>query len=264
MNVTSWVSFRNLRENGYSPGENLLDQLNSALKGSNSRRLGTALRNSPVGKAQLRCCTKMVQEEQIKQLVAQSCQYPADSWERKRYLNHLIRVIVNSGRLWRENALYYEDALQQTWLYLVRNLCEGNSCQPYNPARSSVITWLNNYLKYRLLDFRTEKQRDRQLYQQLKSNDPEPFTEAPQEIPPILEETRNWVGSDPDGDLTSTHMKKRPDITCQKVILRRLPPETGWEELAAELNCPLSTLYSFYKRQCRPRLRQFAKSQAYI
>lgn len=258
MDITSWVSFPKQKEDNFCVRKSFLAQFNSALKATKSKTLGTiALRNSRHG-------PPIRQQEQLKQLVAQSCQYPADSWERKKYLNRLVGVIINSGKLWRENTPYYEDALQQTWLYFVRNLCEGNTCQPYNPGKSSVTTWLNSYLKYRLLDFRTQKQKERQLYQHLKSHQSDILTETPQQVPPILEQTRSWVESDPQGELTSTHMKKRPDITCQRVILRRLPPETGWEELATELNCPLSTLYSFYKRQCRPRLRQFAKSQAYI
>ena len=253
MNVTSWVTFLNPRESNFSSEKNFLSQLNSACKTTNLRTSGKIVFRSPMGK-----------DGKLKELVAQSCQYPAHSWERKKYLNRLIQAIFNSGKLWRENTPYYQDALQQTWLYLVRNLCEGTTCEAYDPARSSITTWLNKYLRYRLLDFSTQKQKDRRLSERLTANNPKPFTEIPQEVPNILEETKTWVENDPKGELAQTHMKKRPDITCQRVILRRLPPETGWEELAKEFNCSLSTLYSFYKRKCRPRLRQFAQSQGYI
>ena len=36
------------------------------------------------------------------------------------------------------------------------------------------------------------------------------------------------------------------------------------KKLEAEFNCSYSTLANFYKRQCRPRLRQFALTQGFL
>ena len=49
------------------------------------------------------------------ELVAQACQYLPGSLGRARFLDKLIREIVKSGQLWKENAPYYEEALQKTW-----------------------------------------------------------------------------------------------------------------------------------------------------
>jgi len=199
--------------------------------------------------------------------IAQTCQHPRGSRQRNRYLNQLIRAIARSGKLWRERTEYYEDALQQTWLYLSRNLCEG---QQYDPTRSSVTTWLNQYLKWRLHDFRQQAQADKIQHISAKSSgakefqDPVATIESPPEIPPIWEETLDWAKTDPDGELTQTHIKGRPDLTCQVLILRRLPPETDWKTLETEFDCPYSTLASFYQRQCISRLRNFAKRQGYL
>jgi len=84
------------------------------------------------------------------------------------------------------------------------------------------------------------------------------------DIPPILEETYQWVETDPDGELASTHIKGHPDVTCQILILRRLPPETPWKTIAEEFNLPPSTAPNFYKRECLPRLRKFALLQGYL
>ncbi len=87
---------------------------------------------------------------------------------------------------------------------------------------------------------------------------------APADIPPIEEEVRTWAETDADGELRQTHIKNHPEITAQLLILRRLPPETSWEELSAEFGVKVSTLSMFYQRKCQPRLRKFGESQGYL
>jgi hypothetical protein len=115
----------------------------------------------PIDNEQSGYLTQEAVDEQLSQLVARTCKHPPGSIERRRGLNHLIQAIVKSGKLWWENTSYYEDALQQTWLYLCRNLCEVNTGAQYDPTRSRVTTWLDRYLKKRLLDFRLEEQRQK-------------------------------------------------------------------------------------------------------
>ncbi|MDJ0535754.1 MAG: sigma-70 family RNA polymerase sigma factor [Xenococcaceae cyanobacterium MO_207.B15] len=209
-------------------------------------------------------------DKQIKRLILETCQHPRDSFERKSGLTKLIQTITQSKKLWYCYNPFYEDALQQTWLYFCRNLCEANTGKKYDPNQSQVITWLNSYLKYRLLSFQQEIQQQNEKKVSLSpireetTTDPIQQIPATPEIPPILEETLNWVKNDPGGELSSIHIKKRPDITCQVLILRRLPPPTDWKTLEAEFNCSYSTLANFYKRQCRPRLRQFALTQGFL
>lgn len=210
-------------------------------------------------------------EEHLRQLVAETCRYKINSIQRQQGLTLVVRLIVKSGRLWRENAPYYEDALQQTWLYFCRNLCEAATGDRYDPNRSSVITWLNAYLRRRLQDFRIQEQNHLQHISAIQvhrmdelSSDAIALLEGPPDIPPILETTRQWVKIDPDGDLRRTHIQGHPEINCQVLLLQRLPPETSWEVLAAQYGLSVSTLSSFYRRQCLPRLRQFGESQGYI
>ncbi len=95
-------------------------------------------------------------DREVARLIAESCQHPPGSFRRNSGLTKLIQAIVQSGKLWHTYDNFYEDALQQTWLYLCRNLCEANTGKQYEPEKSRVITWLNSYLKYRLLSFRQE------------------------------------------------------------------------------------------------------------
>ena len=209
-------------------------------------------------------------DKQLEWLIVETCQHPPGSLQRKSGLTKLIQTITRSGKLWSSQEPFYEDALQQTWIYLCRNLCEANTGKKYDSKQSQVITWLNNYLKYRLLSFRGEKQKRKarevssSLTKDEKTIDMVQQLPAVPETPPIWEETFNWVNNDPDGELSSIHIKNRPDITCQVLILRRLPPSTDWKTLETEFNCSYSTLANFYKRQCRPRLRQFARTQGYL
>ena len=210
-------------------------------------------------------------EERLHQLVEETCRHKLDSIERRLGLTKIVRLTVKSGRLWKENTPYYEDALQQTWLYFCRNLCEAATGEKYDPNRSSVTTWLNAYLRRRLQDFRALNQ------SQLKQNVAAPLhavdesssdmieaLEAPPDIPPILETTRQWIETDPDGELRRIHIQGHPEVNCQVLLLERLPPEASWEDLSARFLVSVSTLSSFYRRQCIPRLRKFGESQGYI
>ena len=209
-------------------------------------------------------------EEQLQRLVTEACGHPAGSLPRQRNLTRLIRLIAN--KLWKENTPYYEDALQQTWVYFCQNICEGNTGEAYNPARGSVLTWLNTYLKRRLQDFYidTENRKHKFLPQNWggdedsETADPLDNLPASPDVPPLLEEVITWAETDPTGELRRTRLQDHPQVTAQILILRRLPPESSWKALAAELGVPASTLSSFYQRQCLPCLRKFGESEGYI
>ena len=212
-------------------------------------------------------------EERLRQLVEKACSYRRGTAERQRNLTQVIRLITN--KLWREHTPYYQDALQQTWVYFCQNICEGNTGEPYNPSRGSVITWLNFYLKRRLQDFYidTQKQQSKTLSTQVgrlggggnnETIDPVDNLPAEPDVPLLLEEVKQWVEADPQGELSRTHIANHPEVTCQILILRRLPPEESWKTLAEEFNLSISTLSSFYQRQCLPRLRKFGESEGYL
>jgi hypothetical protein len=206
-------------------------------------------------------------QAKIKELVIKACREKKDSHSRLRYLTEIIRLIQKSNKLWRESTPYYEDALQQTWLYLCSNLCEATTAkEAYDPEQSLITTWLNNYLKYRLRDAYRENQKEKAT--RYNSNDenynPLDHIPNPPDTPPILEQVREWAETDPDGELEKTHIRGRKDLTAKKLILKRLPPETSWQELAEESNVGISTLSTFYERKCRPLLRKFGETNGYL
>jgi len=209
-------------------------------------------------------------ETQLRQLIITTCRYKQNSVERQQGLTKIVRAIYKSGKLWKDTSPYYEDALQKTWLYFCRNLCEANTGERYDPNRSSVTTWLNAYLRRRLQDFRVEEYETLTQTASFQSTETDEVIDttaalvAPPDIPPILEMTITWAKTDFDGELRRVHIQGHPKVNCQVLILQRLPPETSWEKLSEEYRISISTLTSFYRRQCIPRLRKFGESQGYL
>lgn len=212
-------------------------------------------------------------DEQLRSLAVEACKHPPGSLLRQRNLTRIIRLA--STRLWREYSPHYQDAVQKTWIYFCQNLCEGVTGKRYDPDRSTIITWLNYYLRRRLQDSFTEvlQERSRTVSMQVRVGrsggseeviDPLDSVAASPDVPPILEQVRAWVEADATGELRRVCIEGHPRINCQVLILRRLPPETGWKELSEEFGLAVSTLSSFYQRQCLPRLRKFGESEGYI
>ena len=206
--------------------------------------------------------------DRLKQLVIETCQHPKGSPQRQKGLTQLIRLITD--QLWHTSAAYYPDALQQTWIYFCRNLCEATTCRAYDPDVATPVTWLNAYLKRRLQDFQIAESRDRRTTlsassfscREDDSLDPLDRIAAPPDIPPLLEQIKAWAESDPD--LEQIHISKHPTVTARALILKRLPPETPWKVLSAEYGISIGTLSSFYQRQCLSKLRDYGKSQGYF
>jgi len=66
----------------------------------------------------------------------------------------------NSGLIWKENLPYYEDALQEQWVFFCSNLCESRTGTQYDRTRGNVITWFNYYFKRRLQNWAVRVDRE--------------------------------------------------------------------------------------------------------
>lgn len=89
-------------------------------------------------------------QRELTTLVTEACKHPEGSPGRQKRLTQIIARVRR--QLWYENTAYYEDALQQTWIYFCRNLCANTTGNQYDPDQASLVTWLNAYLKRRLQD----------------------------------------------------------------------------------------------------------------
>ena len=209
-------------------------------------------------------------DQTLRQLVAEALTYPQASWERRQKLNTIIRLVMRSGRLWKENTDSYSDAVQQTWEYCCQHLEE------YDPTRAGVITWVDHYLKKRLRYFRDRKIREMSrtlppLYHP-DEGEVHPLDRVAsrpdiQAVFEIWKSTLAWVEADPEGKLHQTCFRNYPEINAQTLFLKRFPHEKPWKEIAQEFNltsAEAQDLPKFYNRKCLPLLRQFGEAQGYI
>jgi hypothetical protein len=206
----------------------------------------------------------------LRTLIAEACNHPHKSLERRQKLSEVHRLVMKSGKLWKEYAPYYNDALQEMWEFCCQHP------EQYDPALKSVITWLDDYLKKRLRNLRDA--RYRQKAREITALQTE-FGEttdlvanlpARADIQPVLEiweKTLDWVQTDPDNLLCSTCFRGCSHVNCQTLILRRFPLETPWSTIAAEFNLTppeAKDLPKVYNRKCLPLLRKFAVLQGYV
>jgi hypothetical protein len=207
----------------------------------------------------------------------EACQHPPRSLQRRRILNHMVALIVKSKRLWYERCDVYEDALQDSLVFFCRNLCEPDTGKPYDPSRAKIITWVNFYLKWRIhqLMMRQEGRPGRVSPWRGENGemiDPLDLVPAPEPTPSVLDAILEWVQTDPTGMLHSTHLRERPHVNCQFLLLRRLPPETHWQKIADEVNARfpkqpkvgIAALSTLYRRKCLPMLKDYLDAQGLI
>ena len=219
-------------------------------------------------------------------LVAEACQHPQGSVERQTGLTRLVGVIQQSGKIWRDSSPYYEDALQETWLYFCRNLCEAITAKSaYDPSKASLIIWFNRNLKWRLFDLHTKRdkkpitKKDKKPSNKGDKKPKEKFIfvdnvrpdgseiigeiPAPESLPSLLDLGLTWIENDPDGKFKRTHIQDRPDVNAQVVCLGRLHGKS-WKELATELRSTIPTLSSFFSRKCIPLLREIPEIDDFL
>ena len=192
-------------------------------------------------------------------LAQYACKHAPGSPERQRKLTEMITILARS--LWRESSDYYEDALQDSYCFLCRRLCDL-----YDPSKASVTTWINSHLKWRLhsLKMKTIAEERKRAYVPLTSEEGlNPVDNIP--APVAAEESlvdliRDWATNDESGELRSKHHRTNPQVSCQMLILRRLSPVVStWSDLSEEFGVPVPSLSALYQRHCVPQLRKFVQ-----
>ena len=237
--------------------------------GMNARVQSFSLR-CPQGNFGMDNSTEQLQAE-LSQLIAEALTFPPTSAERRQRLHRLYVKVMRSGKLWRDRAAYYNDALQDTWEYCFQHL------EDYDPTLNNVTTWIDNQLKKRLRTYRDRQSRDRQRHASTfiaedgQRVDPAERIVArpdPQPALDLWQKTLHWVQTDPDNVLRNKCFRKRPEINAQVLILKRLPPESeSWAAIANEFNlnpAEAKDLPKWYNRYCKPLLREFGQAQGYL
>ena len=176
-------------------------------------------------------------DQQLRRLIAAACQHPPRSRWRRQHLRELHRLVMQSGKLWKEYTPYYNDALQEMWEFCYQHP------EQYDPELNGVITWLDDRLKKRLRNLRdaASRQRAREVtgFQNETGETTDIIANLPArlDIQPVLEiweKTVAWVEADPDQVLRSTCFRKCSHVNCQTLIQWRFPSEKPWATIAAE------------------------------
>jgi hypothetical protein len=211
-------------------------------------------------------------QEELLGFVNEACQAEHGSVQRQRATTRLLRAIMQSNKLWRENVDYYEDALHQTLLYICNNLCEGE--KKYDPEKGRVMTWVNRFLRYNLANERRRIFRDLSRREPSRIN-PETgeFTDPIDDITSCadddlvvsraLQTTELWVRNDPDRILRSIYIRDRPDVNCRILILRRVFLGQAWQNLSDEFKVSIPALSGFYQNRCIRPLREFGETEGF-
>jgi hypothetical protein len=209
---------------------------------------------------------------QLQRLICEARSHPSESVERQAAFSEIVRLVMASGKLWRESTIYYPDALQEMWEYCLQHIDDPE--QGYDPSLCTVTTWLDDRLKKILRRYRDRKRRQQKRHLmpfQADSGqlvDPVDMLVAPADSHNALRMWTAlilWVRNDPDHKLRSRTCMRYPHVNARTLLLRRLPPnEQSWDDIAAELGADKKYLAQWYSRYCNSLLREWGQGEGYL
>lgn len=210
--------------------------------------------------------------QQLQGLIVRACAHSLGSPERQAAFAEIVRLVMRSGKLWRESTAYYPDALQEMWEYCLQHIDDPE--KGYNPAVCTVTTWLDDRLKKNLRRYRDRKYRQHKRHLSPFRSDDGQFVDpvetlvSPIDSQPALRMWSHliaWVRQDPDQVLRSRVCMRYPQISAQTLLLRRLPPdEHSWDDIAAEFRADKKYIAQWYSRYCNSLLRDWGRTQGYL
>lgn len=209
---------------------------------------------------------------QLQGLISLAGAHLPGSPERQAAFAEMVRLVMRSGKLWRESSVYYADALQEMWEYCFQYIDHPE--KGYNPSVCTVTTWLDDRLKKILRRYRDRKRRQQQRHLSPfqagggQVVDPVDTLVSPADAQGALRiwgHLITWVRNDPDRLLRDRICMRYPQINAQTLLLRRLPPhEQSWDDIAAEFLVDKKYIAQWYSRYCNSLLREWGRTQGYL
>ncbi|MCP6761494.1 MAG: sigma-70 family RNA polymerase sigma factor [Fischerella sp. CENA71] len=203
---------------------------------------------------------------QLQSLIQEACNYSAASPQHRKALNHLLRVVQKSGRLWKPAAGdIYEDALYEEALYKTMFKLTKTLCDQYDSNRASFLTWFNTCLRNQYRDEIRVAKRHRSHQQPVWQSDEvevDPLDEVASNIDASLllktwESFVQWIKDDPDNLLNTCHIENNPKANCQLLAHLRLVIGKEWQEIAAEVGSKRGAVTSHWCRKCEHLMREW-------
>ena len=220
-------------------------------------------------------------DEQLKKLIDEVCCYPDPSLERQKALNRLLMAIQQLPGIYKSGHQDYLEALNQTWEWVSRKICEFEARSP--SFQQSLVIWINGYLKWRIKDLYIPDSNYTISLDRLTRSDEGDETTLLNILPDRQSQTisldlldikiaqiqeverqclgkRIWqyIEQDEEGKLTASHPRKNPECHCHLLAMRLLleQPPHKIADIARELNISSQTLYSHWKKNCLPLLKE--------
>lgn len=211
-------------------------------------------------------------DNHLRQLAIAAQRKPKGSAARQKALTELISTLLNSRKLARPRrgqfrGLYediYAEALQRLFSFVCDRIDD------YSVQKGEVLQWVNfllsrrffieasrDYLPavYKGMDARSVK---RLTLDHLDQSNPSELN--PQMIPSLSQEVKACLEEDPERLFGQASVADHPAANFQYIAIKRLEGYS-WQDLSDELDVPVPTLSSFYRRY----LARFApKLKAYL
>ncbi len=183
-------------------------------------------------------------------------------WKRakNKALTKLIDAIQKSGKLFCRGKSdfptdVYAEAIQETWLYICRNI------HKYRSEQGKVMTWVNFILdkKFKTATKKYYQQQHNQSLNEGINTDEMTLAETiqfPNTIFSEYEELHQFLVKDTDGSFKNRYIQGHPNANFQDIALRRLDKQS-WQAISQEWGISVSVLSCFYQRAIKHFIPKF-------
>jgi len=206
--------------------------------------------------------------------------HPVGSAARRKALNRLLLLLQRLPGLYRSRHQDYPEAYNRTLLWVCENI-DSFELRPDFGCSETLTRWVNGYLRWRVRDlYAPDSAYDRDkvdLNREDRDEDPIEAIPAPGSKLDLLEReiaeqqaarrdrfgqrVRDYLARDPDAKLRECHPRSHPQCNCWELGQRLLlaePPERV-RHIAREYAIPEQTLYSHWKKKCRPLIADLVR-----
>lgn len=214
-------------------------------------------------------------ERIVDELALEAKSYPTGSKDRQKCLTKLTKAILQSQPSCTNycnlpHPIYMElqnEAIQKVFFQLY-----DKKLDEYDPAKSHILHWFRETLRYRFLDLCEEHLKIRRFQENNKKKRVrdefldapfrDEFLDAPSgrtlldliEQPETAhprhreyEELRELIEKDPTGQFRKAHIGNHEEANFQAIILGRLDGRS-WKDLSEEWKIPVPVISAFYQR----------------
>lgn len=187
-------------------------------------------------------------DDHLRQLALVAQKHPPLTQERQSALKQLVNDILRSRQLCYPRrgqfvGIYvdiYDEAVQELMLYVCQNI------HKYDPARGTVMAWVNMLLERRFFRDTIPKVMGQQTIQKMTLADLDTLA-VPNQAPTLMESVKECIESDSEGSFEKEHVENRPAANFQAVALQRLAGES-WQSISDQFGTNVKTVSSFYYR----------------